>query len=211
MRPLVGVRATQPSAVTASIAVLGRQPELAQVLSRAGHDVFRVADGVALRRLAAEQPFALVIVEADEHSAESMDAIEALPIGGRRPAVLLVTNDFRASSVVNLARVGDMVLPAPVAAETLLAAVTLLLARRDEIASFAKAYALSPRETALLQHTVLGLNNDEAAAALGCTRGTVATFWHRIFKKTGVSGQRDVMILLLRTSSGVFPAARSDF
>jgi len=163
-----------------------------------------------LQRLAIEQTFALVIVEATACSGDGVDVVDDLPSTGRRPAVLLMTNDFSARTIVSLARVGDMVLPAPVAPETLVAATNLLLTRRDEIAPFAKAYGLSPRETALLRHTVLGMNNDEAAAALGCTRGTVATFWHRIFKKTGVSGQRDVLILLLRANSGsgVFQAVR---
>jgi len=206
MKPL----APQQSAVTAKIAVLGIHAELEQVLSRAGHHVSRVAHGVGLQRIAAQHAIALLIVEADAHFLASIDSVDALSSVGRRPAVLLLTDDFVAGTVVKLARVADMVLPIPLAPETLLAAVNLLLARRDEVVPFAKAYGLSPRESALLRHAVLGLNNDEAASALGCTRGTVATFWHRIFKKTGVSGQRDVMILLLRANSGsgVFPVAR---
>jgi DNA-binding NarL/FixJ family response regulator len=210
MKSVGDLEVPRQSAATATIAVLGELSELAQVLLRAGHHVSRVADGASLRVLAAQQSILLVIVEADEHSLGGMNEFDALPSTERRPPVLLVTDDYRASTVVNLTRVGDMVLPAPLAPETLLAAVDLLLTRRDEIARFARNYGLSPRETDLLRHAVLGLNNDEAAAALGCSRGTVATFWHRIFRKTGVSGQRDVMIRLLRASSGsgVFPVAR---
>jgi DNA-binding NarL/FixJ family response regulator len=127
-----------------------------------------------LRLLATRQAIMLVIVEADEHSLARMDEFDALPSTVRRPRVLLVTNDYCASTVVNLTRVGDMVLPAPLAPETLLAAVHLHLASRDEIGQFARSHGLSPRETDLLRHAVLGHNNDEAAAALGCSRGTSA-------------------------------------
>lgn len=70
--------------------------------------------------------------------------------------------------------------------------------KRDElVASFASEYRLSPRESALLLCVVTGRNNDEAAAELGCSRATVATYWNRIFCKVGRHCQRDVICELL--------------
>src|SRR5690606_10050720 len=70
-------------------------------------------------------------------------------------------------------------------------------------------YRLSARETQLLQLALAGRNNDEAADELGCARATIGTFWNRIFRKTGVSGQRDLMILLLRHREGSAELSRA--
>jgi DNA-binding CsgD family transcriptional regulator len=81
----------------------------------------------------------------------------------------------------------------------------------DDVGRFARFFKLSPRETTLLRHALAGMNNDEAAAALGCSRGTVSTFWNRVFRKTNVSGQRDVIILFLNMArgSGTFEVPRA--
>jgi DNA-binding NarL/FixJ family response regulator len=65
------------------------------------------------------------------------------------------------------------------------------------VASFASVHRLSSRERALLLCAVAGRNNDEAAAELGCSRATVATYWNRIFSKVGRHCQRDVICQLL--------------
>ena len=66
------------------------------------------------------------------------------------------------------------------------------------IASFAAECKLSPKEGELLRLAIEGLNNDEAADALGCRRTTVSSYWARIFSKTGVRCQRDVVATFVR-------------
>jgi DNA-binding CsgD family transcriptional regulator len=66
------------------------------------------------------------------------------------------------------------------------------------VRGFAVANRLSRREAQLLELAVAGLNNKEAAAALGCQRPTVSTYWNRIFSKTGVRTQRDIMASIIR-------------
>jgi DNA-binding CsgD family transcriptional regulator len=102
-----------------------------------------------------------------------------------RPPIVLVTADFSAERVLHLASKGDLVLPSPLKPGTLLKAFRLLNQERDAVARFADAYKLSPRERELVRHALSGLNNDEAAAAFGCSRATISTFWNRIFRKTG--------------------------
>jgi DNA-binding NarL/FixJ family response regulator len=201
---MMDFRALEPAAATESVVVVGaRMAEgWSPALRRAGLNLIESETGVDLQRIAASQQIKLVIVRVPEEGRLDSAYLDDLRARGHRPLVLLVTTDFSAKNVVNLAEVGDMVLPAPLSADVLLNAVGLLLGRRDDVARFACKYRLSPRETDLLRQAVLGLNNDEAAFALGCSRGTVSTFWHRIFKKTGVSGQRDVIILLLRATYG---------
>ena len=117
---------------------------------------------------------------------------------GRPFKVLCLCSEYDAERVVELSRVSDLVLPLPVCGETLLRAIRQLLDRHDEVKRFASRYRLSPKEASLVRHALEGLNNDEAADALGCTRPTVSTYWNRIFRKTGVSGQRDLVILVMR-------------
>jgi DNA-binding NarL/FixJ family response regulator len=120
--------------------------------------------------------------------------------------VIVVTSVFSARAVLDLASEADLVLPSPLEPDTLLRAIELVTERKDEVTAFAREHKLSPRETALLRLALSGLNNDEAAQVLGCSRATVSSFWNRIFRKTGVSGQRDVVILLhrKRSRSGTF-------
>lgn len=118
------------------------------------------------------------------------------------PKVLMVTGDLSPANLLMLARQGDLVLPKPLEPGVLLAAVQWLLGQEEFLTHFATFYRLSARETQLLQLALAGRNNDEAADELGCARATIGTFWNRIFRKTGVSGQRDLMILLLRHREG---------
>ncbi len=137
-------------------------------------------------------------------SAAVIGAREELPCGlglgdTRRARVILVINPYSARRVVELSAAADLILPGPLEPGVLPRALELVTRDRDDLAEFARAHRLSPRETSLLRLALSGLNNDEAAATLHCSRATVSTFWNRIFKKTGVRGQRDVMILLLST------------
>jgi DNA-binding NarL/FixJ family response regulator len=201
---MMDFRALEPEAAMESVVLIGsRMAEgWSPALRRAGLDVVESETGGDLQRVAAPQRIKLVVVRVPEEGRLDSTYLDDLRARGHRPLVLLVTTDFSANNVVKLAEVGDMVLPAPLTPDVLLNAIGLLIGRRDDVARFASKHRLSPRETDLLRHAVLGLNNDEAAFALGCSRGTVSTFWHRIFKKTGVSGQRDVIILLLRATYG---------
>lgn len=63
---------------------------------------------------------------------------------------------------------------------------------------FGKRHGLSQQETKLLLAALGGLNNDEVASELRCARATISTYWNRIFRKVGVSGQRDVLVALLK-------------
>jgi DNA-binding NarL/FixJ family response regulator len=153
----------------------------------------------------------LLIVDAALAQGEAVELRAALHAAEPRPKVLFVAREFTAETVLQLSTVGDLSLPYPLEGATLLNALKQLAAAHDHVQNFARTYRLSPREIALLRLAVLGRNNDQAAAELGCSRATVATYWNRVFRKTGVSGQRDVIILLLRDKhgSGSFPSARA--
>lgn len=66
------------------------------------------------------------------------------------------------------------------------------------VVHYATEFRLSPQEERLLRCAVAGLSDKCAASELGCSRNTVGTYWQRIFTKTGVRPQRQVLAQLLR-------------
>jgi two-component system, OmpR family, response regulator CpxR len=62
---------------------------------------------------------------------------------------------------------------------------------------FARAHALSSRETGVLTLSAAGLHRKEVAFRLGCSAGTVDTYWRRIFRKTATASQCEVLAALL--------------
>jgi DNA-binding CsgD family transcriptional regulator len=77
---------------------------------------------------------------------------------------------------------------APYAREAAIAVVRL----------YAHRHALSGREGAVLILGVAwGLHRKECAYRLGCSSGTVDTYWRRIFKKTGTRSQSEISAAIL--------------
>jgi DNA-binding CsgD family transcriptional regulator len=62
---------------------------------------------------------------------------------------------------------------------------------------FARAHRLSLRERGVLALCAGGLHRKEVAFRLGCSAGTVDTYWRRIFKKTSATSQCEVLAALL--------------
>jgi DNA-binding CsgD family transcriptional regulator len=70
------------------------------------------------------------------------------------------------------------------------------------IQSFARYYRLSQREASVLNLFALGLHRKESAFQLGCSPGTVDTYWRRIFRKTGTPAQSELFAALLSFAVG---------
>jgi DNA-binding CsgD family transcriptional regulator len=69
----------------------------------------------------------------------------------------------------------------------------------------AAAYGLTPAETRLLESLLAGRNLAETATSLGVALTTAKTHLDRIFQKTGVRRQAELM----RLAAGVLPPARA--
>jgi DNA-binding CsgD family transcriptional regulator len=164
--------------------------------------------------LLAERNFSIAMLDEQVRNLGDERFVDWSFCGNARPKFVWVTREFSAMSVLNLYESDNLVLPSPLVPGVPLRAARLLASRRDEVADFSRRYGLSPREAELLRFALAGMNNDEAAAELDCSRATVASFWNRIFRKTGVRGQRDVIILLHQTSrtakGGVFAVNQLD-
>ncbi len=118
------------------------------------------------------------------------------------PPILVVSSHITAARMAALLPHVDAALPKPLDPESLIRSVRFLLDSRPEsiVARFALAHNLSLQETAVLNHAVAGNNNKEIAQILGCETPTIATYWNRIFKKTGRHSQRDVLGKLFTSS-----------
>lgn len=169
-------------------------------LIESGFEVTIAANPGEVCLLLAENEFSIAILDEKVRDCGDERFINWSFFRHARPKFVWVTREFSAMSVLNSCERGDVVLPSPLVPGAPLRAVRLLASRSGETADFSTRYRLSPREAALLRLALAGLNNDEAAAELDCSRATIASFWNRIFKKTGARGQRDVIILLHQTS-----------
>jgi DNA-binding CsgD family transcriptional regulator len=52
------------------------------------------------------------------------------------------------------------------------------------VSRYALRHMLSGRETSVLELAAVGLHRKEVSSRLGCSPGTVDTYWRRIFRKT---------------------------
>ncbi|MBI5507581.1 MAG: response regulator transcription factor [Deltaproteobacteria bacterium] len=118
-----------------------------------------------------------------------------------RPALVVVSGYIESDVAIDLMGKCDLTIPKPVSGRALRAVIARLTepeVSASLVAAFCTHHGVSPRESELLLLAAKGIDNDEAASLMKCQRGTVTTFWRRIFKKTGHHSQRDVLAALLR-------------
>lgn len=72
---------------------------------------------------------------------------------------------------------------------------------------YAREHALSAQEKRLLALAVAGRTDKCIADALACRRSTIATYWRRIFVKTGLRPQRAVLVGMVRFAGAVITSA----
>lgn len=63
---------------------------------------------------------------------------------------------------------------------------------------FSARHHLSPQEAVVLTMAISGRYGKEIAAILNCSPHTISTYWKRIYKRTGYSGQAAVIAAVLR-------------
>lgn len=175
-----------------------------RVLTRAGHDVLVAPSASAGIAALARRP-RVVLLDwnlPDGFGGRVLDAIEAEPFGA---AVVVLTGSVSGDLWLELTPRCQLVLPKPLDIQRLPGVVDgLLSGGRVTVAvrSFAGRFGLSPREEHLVAAAARGRSDKEVLHELGCSRGTVATYWQRVFAKTGQRSQRDVVALILRHATG---------
>lgn len=74
------------------------------------------------------------------------------------------------------------------------------------VEDYSVANALSGQERRLLELAVGGAHNKLIADQLGLSLGTVATYWRRIFAKTGKCPQRSVLADVVQFAAARVPS-----
>lgn len=148
------------------------------------------------------RPPAVVLLDAVLPDGGAEDVLDGLA-GLKSTRVALITGNYDGDRWMRLAERCDVMMPKPIS----LASVTRIVeqlaeggAHVDHLERFVEAHRLSPRERSILGLAIDGANDKEICGRLGCARGTIATYWQRIFKKSGQHSQRDVIAAILRFS-----------
>ncbi|MFO0725844.1 MAG: response regulator transcription factor [Myxococcota bacterium] len=143
---------------------------------------------------------AVVLLDAVLPDGGAEDVLDRLP-GHPDTRVALITGNYDGDRWMRLAERCDVMLPKPISLASVNRVVEQLAQRgprHDRLDAFITHFRLSPRERAILELAVDGANDKEIAHRCSCARGTIATYWQRIFKKTGQHSQRDVISSILR-------------
>jgi DNA-binding NarL/FixJ family response regulator len=173
----------------------------------AGHAVLQCAPtfAAAWEATSAERwrdvPCDYVFLELRLPDGNGEDLLDRLAALCPRPGVAVVTGFLDARRALALHGRCGIVVPKPADQQILLRILTLLgpTSSGDSIIDdFASRYSLSFQERRLLFAAVRETSNDDAASELGCSCATVRTYWGRIFRKTGCTSAREVVVRLLR-------------
>ncbi len=158
----------------------------------------------------ASAPCDYVLLDLKLPDGDGADLLNALNALNPRPAIAVITGYLDSDRSLDLHGRCTIAVPKPTEPRTLLGIVEVLEASRQSrplVEDFAKRYKLSEREREVLFASLRGLNNQETAEELKCDRGTVSTYWNRIFAKTGWRSQRDVIAHLFQHTFGGIAAA----
>ena len=164
----------------------------------------RVVDSIVEGRAKIEpaywsaRPADLVVLEVDLRDGDGRALLQHLTRVSPRPAICVVGNRLTTDDYV---RVGVFTHPKPVADWQ------MLVERVHErhvfgvavtVAEFAHIHGLSNRERMLLEFVANGTPAKEVSVRLNVKPSTIATMWQRIFRRTGMRAQSEVLAAVLR-------------
>lgn len=128
------------------------------------------------------------------------DFLRAIETKAPRPAVAVISGHVDSERIVGLMGRCDVAVPKPIEQKALRELVTTLYERSSpsfSVNDYCTEHGFSQREREVVRAAAEGLVNKEIADRLGLRPGTIATYWRRIYKKTGLASQRDVLAALI--------------
>ena len=175
-----------------------------RVLRRKGHHVdwARTVAG-ARRRLSnagrISAPFDVAIVDLHLPDGDGCAVLTDLELCAQQPAIAVVSAHLDSEVALQLLGRCLIGVPKPLSGDTLAALVERLRTSRPSLGAvpalepFCEACQLSPKETQVVVLSACGKSRSEIAAELECEPTTVASYWNRILRKTGLPSHRQVV------------------
>ena len=174
----------------------------AMQLRRAGYAVRRAATLRAAREVLAAHPCDVVLLDLQLPDGDGETLARELRGSGRGIPVVVVSGLIDARRALSLLDLCVAALPKPIGQADLVRAISRALTTRrsyvDEVDAFSRLHQLSGREADVVRAAAVGVAGDDLAHEFRCTTGTLATYWHRVFQKTGESSQRGVLAAVAR-------------
>jgi DNA-binding NarL/FixJ family response regulator len=146
-------------------------------------------------------PFDHVFLDLRLPDGNGLDLIDRLDVLPDKPGIAVITAHLDASIALQLHGRCAVIIPKPADRQVLHGILDVLEADKagiSVVANFARRHRLSPQEARLLNAAIREACDEEASDILGCTPGTVRSYWSRIFSKVGCHSQRDVVARLFR-------------
>ncbi len=108
--------------------------------------------------------------------------------------IAVVSKELNASSSLSLVEHGAVYFPKPFHGSHLVKLLAMLERRRaGALLNYGMNHALSPRERDALRYSIERCPLRVAATKMGVSHNTLKKYWARIFEKTGLRSQRDVV------------------
>jgi len=148
-------------------------------------------------------PVDVVLLDLHLPDGSGEDFLRALEGRVPRPAVAVISGYVDSERIVGLMGRCDVTVPKPIERKTLLGLVTTLFERSSpsfSVDDYCTEHGFSQREREVVRGAAEGLVNKQIADRLGLRPGTIATYWRRIYKKTSLPSQRDVLAALIAHS-----------
>jgi DNA-binding CsgD family transcriptional regulator len=141
------------------------------------------------------------------HDEDASPAIAQAAAADPTPVVAVVTGHLDAALSLKFARLGALYFPKPFEMDHATALLRLVETRRDGgLSLFVRRYGLSPREREAVKNALQRKSLRTAAAQMRISATTLREYWTRIFEKTGVRSQRDVIETVASIAKGEQPA-----
>ena len=170
-----------------------------RVLLRAGHEVAEAGSCAEAEALLAHERVDVILLDLIMPGGSGHGLLPVIAELDPRPRVAIISGYADAKQCFELQTQGMLVLPKPIEG-ALLKRLVEQLSRRDDplVDTYATAMALSSRERQILVLTYRKQSTKQIAEKLRCKEGTLASYWQRIFRKTGCRSKQEVLASIVQ-------------
>jgi len=175
----------------------------ARDLRARGHlprEAHSLAEARALMSKSPPIPFDVVLLDLKLDDGDGADLLPEFDQFEPPPAIVIVSNYYDDLRAQHLAGRCDAVLPKPTTAEVVCTVVEAMhsCAEVDAVGLFCRHFHISGRCEDIVRGVAGGRTNAQMATELGCSRGTISSYWKRVFDRTQLRSQPEVVAAVLQ-------------